>query len=228
MVLVRCTLRFEMPRLPRKENEGNPLRKLREALGRHGIPMPQHVLARRLDLAPDTVKAIEAGRRRQGCLGNDLFQRIYIRLGAIWSAGERQWCRADSRNPISLEYCDLWKTAEIDRDRETHAMCLRLLLLLDYTPEKDFKGVVDTVEGKMEEVMKQFHFWPDGKDIDWLNTRLHLLPMRRGELTAYRSEAGDPNDIVYVRHRPTWPAGERKLFDFTHRLEFMTPRNRMP
>jgi hypothetical protein len=94
---------------------------------------------------------------------------------------------------------------------ETHAMCLRLLLLLDYTPDRDFKGVVDTVEAKMEEVMKQFHFRPDGKDIDWLNTRMHLLPKPRGELKGYRPEDGDPNDLVYVRHRPIWPEGPKTV-----------------
>jgi transcriptional regulator with XRE-family HTH domain len=215
-----------MPRPPKKENEGNPLKKLRQALGKHGIPMPQHTLARRLDLSPETVKAIEAGRRRQGDLGDDLIQRIYVRLGAIWSAGDQKWSTAEPGVPLSLEYCDRRQAAEFDRDTETHAMCLRLLLLLYYTPNSDFKGVVDTVEAKMEEVMKQFHFRPDGKDRDWLNTRMHILPKPRGELKGYRPEDGDPNDIVYVRRRPVWPEGQKQLFDFTHRLECITPRNR--
>src|SRR5271165_6435207 len=110
-----------MPRPPKKENEENPLKKLREALGKHGIPMPQHTLARRLDLSPETVKAIEAGRRRQGDLGDDLIQRIYVRLGAIWSAGDQKWSTAEPGVPLSIEYCDRRQAAEFDRDTETHA-----------------------------------------------------------------------------------------------------------
>jgi transcriptional regulator with XRE-family HTH domain len=198
-----------MPRPPKKENEDNPLRKLRTALGRAGVPMPQHQLAELLGLSPETVKSIEAGRRRNLGLDDRLLDTIYVLFGANWSPKDRKWFSIGSDEPFTREHYQRWREASFDRDVETHALMLRLMLILDYAPERKFSQIANTVETKLQEVLKEFDYRPDNHDMDWLNTRVWIAP---------------DSDNVYRRHRPIWSARKGLLFSFRYRRHFLTPR----
>ena len=162
-----------MPRPPKKGNEDNPLRRLRDALGTDQAPIPQHELAELLNLSPETVKSIEAGRRS---LTEKLLEWIYVNLGAYWSERQRTWTSIGSREPFTREASDRWRQAGLDRDLESHSLMLRLMLLLEYAPEEKFKQIADTVEAKLQEVLLEFDYRPDNKDVDWFNTQLRIVP----------------------------------------------------
>lgn len=200
-----------MARPPKEENKDNPLRKLREVLGGDDTPVPQQQLAEFLGVSPETIKAIEGGKRQRGGLNEEILGRAYINLGAYWSETDQAWFSAGNGESFSREHGERWRKAGFDRDIETHALVLRLLLLLDYAPSRKFKRVADTVELKIREILKEFGYQPDNHDADWQNTKVQMIRNDQGR---------------YVRRRPIWAARQGELFDFSYRKDFVTPRNR--
>jgi transcriptional regulator with XRE-family HTH domain len=192
-----------MARPPRKGNEDNPLRKLREALGTDGLPLPQHKLAELLGVSPETVKSIEAGRRG---ITEKLDEWIAIHLGAWWFEKARYWVSIGTLEPLNPENSRGWRKATFDRELETHALMLRLMLVLEYAPEKRFREIADTVEMKLQEILQEFDYSPDAHDPpdrhdpDWISTELRLVPddrgsyrrHRKGSLSDFRRRMGIP------------------------------------
>lgn len=188
-----------MPRPPKKENEHNPLRKLREALGVDGNPIPQYEIAALLGLSTETIKSIEVGRLR---VTEKLLEKIYLDLGASWSKKTLVWIDAAGGEPFTLKHSERWCQAGFNRDVETDAMLLRLMVVLDSAPKEKFKKIVDTVEVKLQEILQEFGYQPGYQDVDWRDTQLAIIALgNRG----------------YVRSRSINADGERELFDFSYR-----------
>lgn len=214
-----------MPRPPKPENLKNPLRKLRMALGAPNFPMPQHELGKILGISPETIKSLEAGRRRGGKPNQQIANATFRYLGALWNEERAEWefCftgrsyeRVDRRH---------WRSAQIDRNTEIHGLCLRMILLLQRVDEKDFGVVSDTIAQNLADLGNRYGIelndgvnltmlpiWKDGKEPEW---------------NEENPSEGMENIIGYRRCRDEWTLEEKdgkwrkrkpRLFDFRDKL----------
>jgi DNA-binding XRE family transcriptional regulator len=208
-----------MPRRPRKENEGNPLRQLRVALGFQGKLMPQHELGRILGISPETIKSLEAGRRRKGMPpGEPIRTAVFTYLGALWWPGvggqEFGWSFPFSGEPYTRAHYEQWKKAPFDRVIEIHALCVKLIALLQAAPDRDFRVVVDTLENAMAEILDRFKL---KVELEFSEAALVGDPIYEDDVVT-----GQLSDVTaYARSRRHLFWGKKrkgKLLDFRHKL----------
>jgi DNA-binding XRE family transcriptional regulator len=206
-----------MARHPRPENENHPLKKLRQALSPDGIdPITQQELARILELSPETIRSFEAGRRRPGELSHVVKTKAFVNAGAMWSQKGEEWLSNFTGQPYSREHYLAWRKPLRNREQEIHALCLKLLVLLQSTGDRDFQAVCDHVESFLDDSCQAFAIKirdPDFKAAAWIG-----VPVDKSG-----AAVGDGHGIAgYRRAREglfgDWREDKEKLFDFTRKL----------
>jgi hypothetical protein len=209
-----------MARHPKPENADNPLRRLRKALAKDGIPMTQEVLSRMTGTQLDTIKSTEAGRLARGMPSATIRDAIFMHLGILWDQETKEWGFLFGGTPPSLENVEKYRNAPVDRTTEIHALCSHLICLLQVVPMKRFPVVADTVQDFLLGLAREYNV-----DTAAAGASLELHPIWRDA-----KESEDYADIVgYERKRESWMwektasgwkkrNGKRKLFDFRDRL----------
>jgi hypothetical protein len=210
-----------MARHPRPENENHPLKKLRKALSRNGVdPITQQELSRILKLSPETIRSFEAGRRRPGELSHVVTTKAFENAGALWHPKGQCWLSFVTKQPYCREDYMAWQKPSCNREEEIHAICLKLLVLLQSTSKHDFQAVCDHVESFLYDSCEAFAIKirdPDFQAAAWVG-----FPIDKNG-----ADVEDGSGIVgYRRKRETlfgeWSklAGRDpdKLFDFTRKL----------
>jgi hypothetical protein len=217
-----------MARHPKPENANNPLRRLRKALAKDGVPMSQGTLSKMIGVPVDTIKSTETARLGRGMPSPAVRAAIFTHLGILWNEEASEWRFLFSGAVPSREDVDKYRTAPIDREVEIHALCLRLICLLQTVPQKRFAVVADTINAFLLDVAKD-----QNVDTAQAGASLELHPVWRDG-----TESGDPADIIgYERKREAWmwhktAAGWKKrnskgkLFDFRDRLSPRRPKSR--
>src|ERR1700740_1122354 len=114
-----------MARHPRPKNVNNPLRRLRVALAKDGVPMSQDALSKKIGVPVDTIKSTEAGRLGKGMPGKPIRDAIFTHLGVVWNDQAKEWRFLFGNLPPSLEKVERYHAAPIDRETEIHAICLQ-------------------------------------------------------------------------------------------------------
>jgi DNA-binding XRE family transcriptional regulator len=201
-----------MARHPKPENANNPLRRLRQALAKDGVAMGQDELSKRIGVPVDTIKSVEAGRLSKGMPSRAIQKAIFVHLGVRWHPEEKEWSFLFSQEDPSREDVERYRAAEPDRDTEIHALCLRLICLLQKVPKKNFGVIADTIDDFLVNKAEE-----QKVDTSSVGAGLELHPVWRNE-----KESPFMSDIIgYRRKREQWVkkgSAKRKLFDFRDRL----------
>jgi len=216
-----------MARRPKPENANNPLRKLRESLAWDGVPMTQLALSKTIGIPLDTIKSTEAGRIAGGMPGESVRVAIDVHLGTHWDAEEQKWSFLFTGAPPTWEDAQRYRKAPLDRRTEIHALCLRMISLLQTVSTKDFAILADTIDNSLLRLAEEYTVNARG---DFSSASLELHPIWRDG-----AETDDVSNIVgYERKREGWMWEEKdgkwkkrnrksKLFDFRDKLKGTDP-----
>jgi hypothetical protein len=170
-----------MPRPPKPENALNPVRLLRRALAdKNQAVATQGQLSTWLGVPVETIKSLEAGRRRQGALNDRIIDAALIYLGARWNPKKSQWenLLGQSYNRSHLE---LWRSADFDRDDVIRALKEKLTALLLSTPDRSFPMVTDMLCDAINKVQDHFQFPMKKEDARYFEVGLGLVEFIDGD-----------------------------------------------
>ena len=161
-----------MPKPPKAENVNNPLKRLRTILD-----LSQPAFATVLGVSPNTIASMEVAGRRK--LKQDIFRRIACFTGAILV--DNQWSFFFTGAKYTKDSYAHWRLARFDRERETHAACLRLLILLQSCVDRDFLTLIERTENFIAERRTQYDIAI--KDPDFTNAGYRTgIPVNKDEL----------------------------------------------
>jgi hypothetical protein len=162
----------------------------------------------------DTIKSTEAARLSKGMPSRAIQRAIFIHLGVRWHQEEGEWSFLFSQREPSREDVERYRAAPVDRETEIHALCLRLICLLQGVSGKKFGVVADTIDDFLVDIAEE-----QNVDTSSVGAGLELHPVwRDGKESLLMSGV-----IGYQRKREQWAAmkkgrGKRKLFDFRDQL----------
>jgi hypothetical protein len=207
-----------MPRSPKKEHLDNPLRKLREALGTQGKPMPQWKLAAALKLPLETLKSIELGRFREGIPSPQTMEFILSEFGAHWVEKRKEWDFILPGIPYTLANYERWKKASFDRETEIDTLCAGLISLLQRATDSQFASASDAVYRALHEIAKKSGV--SVMDPDFLRMDLAIVNIWPSE-----KHTRTPADIIGFRRERDChePKPKEALFDFRDKLKPAAP-----
>src|SRR5258708_33154938 len=91
-----------MPSRTKPKSSPNPLHALRTVLS-ESDPISKRLLSERTGIAPDTIRAIESGRRK---LTETLLRKISLATGGTWNEELSEWVVGSSNHqtPVPLTY----------------------------------------------------------------------------------------------------------------------------
>jgi hypothetical protein len=216
-----------MGRKAKLKNRNNPIKLLRSALGSgNNRPMTARELSKVLRVPPDTLRAIECGRLRGGELSEVIKHRAFVALGALWNDRARSWQFTYREEPYQRRHYDSWQATGFNREEEIHALCVKLIALLQSTEDRFSRAAIDDIENFFEEVRSRFEV--EIKDADYSNFRLAIgfslkegLTSKGCTLEDNRIDKKDP-PVRYDRIRFPFKAGfglrKPELFDFRYKL----------
>jgi hypothetical protein len=194
----------------RRNTPANPIRLLRTQLGRPGKLLSSQKLSPLVGIPDASLRALELGKRP---LSEETLGRLR-RAGATWNPQANEWrFTYDLGEPLRLEHLTLLQRFSAGsawfRDRDRHALCLRVLALIDAVPRDSYNSLLLDLHEGLEDLRIRYNLKGATKDFEQT-----LLRYREGE-----SESGG---LVFEKGYPQLHISNlHKILDFTERSEYL-------